>query len=70
MGALLMNHSTVLTASVSAYFYIESVKEITWNEDSFNQLVLPHDYKQIILAFVHAQLSGRDDFDDVIKGKG
>lgn len=65
-----MTRSMVLTAAHPAYFYIDSVKEITWNEDSFNQLVLPHDYKQIILAFVHAQLSGRDDFDDVIKGKG
>ncbi|KAJ0115112.1 hypothetical protein J7T55_001521 [Diaporthe amygdali] len=59
-----------LKAKTWVYFYIDSVKEIIWNEDSFNQLVLPQDYKQIVLAFVHAQLSHRDDFDDVIKGKG
>ncbi|KPM40505.1 hypothetical protein AK830_g6047 [Neonectria ditissima] len=36
----------------------------------FDQLVLPHDYKRVIRAFVDAQMSGLDDFDDVIKGKG
>lgn len=60
----------ILTEVRLVYLYVDSVHEITWNKNSFNELVLPHDYKQIVLAFVHAQLSQRDDFDDVIKGKG
>ncbi|ETS81506.1 hypothetical protein PFICI_06508 [Pestalotiopsis fici W106-1] len=53
-----------------AYFYVDQIRDIIWNQGAFDQLVLPHDYKQIIHAFVDAQLSHVDDFDDVIKGKG
>jgi hypothetical protein len=52
------------------YFDVDLVGEITWGSSAFDQLVLPHDYKQTIRAFVDAQMSGLDDFDDVIKGKG
>ncbi|KAF5976572.1 TOB3 (member of AAA-ATPase family) [Fusarium coicis] len=51
-------------------FDIELVKDVVWSSTAFDQLVLPHDYKRIIQAFVGAQMSGLDDFDDVIKGKG
>ncbi|KAG5783998.1 hypothetical protein H9Q73_002356 [Fusarium xylarioides] len=50
-------------------FDIELVKDVVWNSTAFDQLVLPHDYKRIIQAFVGAQMSGLDNFDDVIKGK-
>jgi hypothetical protein len=43
---------------------------VLWSSTAFDQLVLPHDYKRIIQAFVGAQMSGLDNFDDVIKGKG
>lgn len=46
-----------LTEVRPVYLYVDSVHEITWSENSFQELVLPHDYKQILLAFVHAQLS-------------
>ncbi|KAF4437117.1 TOB3 (member of AAA-ATPase family) [Fusarium acutatum] len=51
-------------------FDIELVKDVIWSSTAFDQLVLPHDYKRIIQAFVGAQMSGLDNFDDVIKGKG
>ncbi|SCO39485.1 related to TOB3 (member of AAA-ATPase family) [Fusarium fujikuroi] len=51
-------------------FDIELVKDVVWNSTAFDQLVLPHDYKRIIQAFVGAQMSGLDSFDDVIQGKG
>ncbi|KAL9570764.1 hypothetical protein ACKAV7_005101 [Fusarium commune] len=51
-------------------FDIELVKDVVWSSTAFDQLVLPHDYKRIIQAFVGAQMSGLDSFDDVIKGKG
>jgi len=43
---------------------------VVWSSTAFDQLVLPHDYKRIIQAFVGAQMSGLDNFDDVIQGKG
>ncbi|KAF5640605.1 TOB3 (member of AAA-ATPase family) [Fusarium sp. NRRL 52700] len=51
-------------------FDIELVQDVVWSSTAFDQLVLPHDYKRIIQAFVGAQMSGLDNFDDVIKGKG
>ncbi|KAF5625509.1 AAA family ATPase [Fusarium sp. NRRL 25303] len=54
----------------SRLFDIELVKDVVWNSTAFDQLVLPHDYKRIIQAFVGAQMSGLDSFDDVIQGKG
>lgn len=51
-------------------FDIELVKDVVWSSTAFDQLVLPHDYKRIIQAFVGAQISGLDNFDDVIQGKG
>lgn len=35
-----------------------------------SSLILPKDYKKLILAFVDTQAIYRDDFDDVIAGKG
>jgi hypothetical protein len=52
------------------YLDINLIQDIVWSNTAFDQLVLPHDYKRIIRAFVHAQISGLDNFDDVIKGKG
>jgi hypothetical protein len=50
-------------------FYVEQVKEITWNTNAFDKLVLPDDQKELILAFSESQLEG-SSFDDVISGKG
>ncbi|KAI8190769.1 hypothetical protein KHU50_000394 [Colletotrichum sp. SAR 10_65] len=51
-------------------FFIDSVTEVEWNEGAFDQLVLPHDYKTIVRAFVEAQMSSASGFDDIIRGKG
>lgn len=50
-------------------FYIDSIRDITWSTKAFDNLVLPEDQKDLILAFSESQLSG-SSFDDVIKGKG
>ncbi|KAH7272972.1 hypothetical protein MRS44_003472 [Fusarium solani] len=59
-----------LKAKDWGYLDINLIQDIVWSNTAFDQLVLPHDYKRIIRAFVHAQISGLDNFDDVIKGKG
>ncbi|KAL6356001.1 hypothetical protein LRP88_09586 [Fusarium phalaenopsidis] len=59
-----------LKAKDWGYLDIDLIQDIVWSNTAFDQLVLPHDYKRIIRAFVHAQISGLDNFDDVIKGKG
>jgi hypothetical protein len=51
-------------------FYIDSVKDISWNEDAFASLVAPAEQKELILAFAQSQSANRDRFDDVIEGKG
>lgn len=50
--------------------YVDCVKDIEWSSRAFEALVLPHDYKRIVWAFVEAQISHSDNFDDLVKGKG
>ncbi|KAK8242946.1 P-loop containing nucleoside triphosphate hydrolase protein [Phyllosticta capitalensis] len=59
-----------LKAKEWATFDVDNIEDIAWNTGAFDKLVLPNDYKRVIWAFVDAQLSLKDDFDDVIKGKG
>ncbi|KAH8589925.1 P-loop containing nucleoside triphosphate hydrolase protein [Bisporella sp. PMI_857] len=59
-----------LTSKQWVLFYVGNVDEIKWNKDAFQRLVLPHDYKEIILAFVDSQLNKEDKFDDIVQGKG
>ncbi|KAF4810157.1 hypothetical protein CGCSCA5_v010820 [Colletotrichum siamense] len=58
-----------LTSKKWGLFFIDSVTEVEWNEGAFDQLVLPHDYKTIVRAFVEAQISSASGFDDIIRGK-
>jgi hypothetical protein len=51
-------------------FFIDSVQDITWNEDAFDSLVAPQEQKDLILSFAESQAKSRDDFDDFIQGKG
>ena len=51
-------------------FWIDSVKDIVWNDKAFESLVLPSDQKKLILAFAESQVKHAQAFDDVIKGKG
>ena len=52
------------------YLSVDHVHDIEWNNEAFEQLVLPHDYKQLIFAFVESQMNYSTDFDDIIRGKG
>ncbi|KAK2617020.1 hypothetical protein QQS21_000111 [Conoideocrella luteorostrata] len=49
---------------------IRHMKEVVWNDDAFPSLILPQGHKGLILAFVNGQLTDKQDFDDVIEGKG
>lgn len=51
-------------------FSINSVKEIKYNDDAFDSLVLPEDHKELILALTESQVANKETFDDVIQGKG
>jgi hypothetical protein len=54
-------------------FNLDSVKEIVWDSQAFDSLVLPQDQqdlKTLILAFANAQSKQVDSFDDVVQGKG
>ncbi|KUJ17445.1 P-loop containing nucleoside triphosphate hydrolase protein [Mollisia scopiformis] len=51
-------------------FFVDSVSEIVWNSSAFANLVLPEDQKELILAFAESQVKYKDNFDDVISGKG
>lgn len=50
-------------------FDAEKVEDVEWNEDAFDNLVLPADRKHLLQSLVeaHHQELG---FDDFIKGKG
>jgi hypothetical protein len=59
-----------LTSKQWVSLYVDNILDISWNEEAFERLVLPHDYKRLIQAFVHTQLSAVDNFDDIMSGKG
>ncbi|EXJ54392.1 hypothetical protein A1O7_09731 [Cladophialophora yegresii CBS 114405] len=52
------------------WFYVDQVEEIKFAENAFASLVLPKEQKSLIRAFVESQVKYKDDFDDVIAGKG
>lgn len=51
-------------------FFVDLVDGINWNNHAFQNLVLPDDQKELILSFAESQVTNREDFDDVIQGKG
>jgi predicted DNA-binding transcriptional regulator YafY len=51
-------------------FNVDRIRDVEWNEEPFNNLVLPEGYKDLILAFVESQLKQNERFEDVINGKG
>ena len=69
----------ICTDSVRAYsfkdkkwflMFVDSLREITWDDDAFPSLVLPSDTKELILAFAESQVKRQRKFDDLIRGKG
>ncbi|KAJ5595295.1 uncharacterized protein N7459_001503 [Penicillium hispanicum] len=54
-------------------FSLDCSKEIVWDSQAFDSLVLPEEQKNLkdlILAFAKAQSKQVDGFDDVVQGKG
>ncbi|KAA8621340.1 SpoVK ATPase of the AAA+ class [Pyrenophora tritici-repentis] len=51
-------------------FFVGCVRDIEWQTDAFDRLVLPRNQKELILGFTESQRKFRDTFDDVIEGKG
>ena len=51
-------------------FSIGFVSDIVYSETAFENLVLPEAHKELILALAESQVKHRDNFDDVIQGKG
>jgi hypothetical protein len=51
-------------------FFVNCVKEIEWQNNAFDRLVLPQNQKELILGFAQSQRKYRETFDDVIEGKG
>lgn len=39
-----------------ASFSIESISDVSWNDDAFNQLTLPPEYRELILATIQSQI--------------
>ena len=50
-------------------FDVDKIQEIEWNEDAFENLVLPPGRKELLQSLVEAHHRGLK-FDDFIKGKG
>lgn len=50
--------------------FVNSVREIEWQTNAFESLVLPANQKELILGFTETQRKVKASFDDVIEGKG
>jgi len=59
----------VSTTKFGWEFNVEKIRDIEWNTDAFNNLVLPHDHKCLLKSLVEAHHKDIG-FDDFIKGKG
>ncbi|KAK3060188.1 hypothetical protein LTS18_009123, partial [Coniosporium uncinatum] len=51
-------------------FFVSAVRDIVWNDQAFEKLVLPNNQKELILSFAESQNKPENTFDDVIAGKG
>ncbi|TDL27684.1 P-loop containing nucleoside triphosphate hydrolase protein [Rickenella mellea] len=52
-------------------FIVDHVHTFTWNEEAFENLVLPRDQKSLIRSLVEAHAgAGLERFDDFVEGKG
>lgn len=59
-----------LTSKQWATFEALNVTEVVWSHRAFDNLVLPYDHKELILAFAQSQLEHKGEFDDIVAGKG
>lgn len=70
MGYVLTTNLSTCIDTFLATFEAADVSEVVYSQNAFQKLVLPFDYKELILAFAESQLSHKDGFDDIIAGKG
>ncbi len=53
-----------------ALLHIKDLTHITWTEDMFENLVLPMEEKQLLLALTRSHAKQNSKFDDFVVGKG
>lgn len=51
-------------------FFVDEVKDVEFDNNAFETLVLEPDHKELILAFAQSQVKFKNTFDDIISGKG
>ena len=59
----------LIAASIGGYA-LDRVKEITWSDHVFQQLVLGNKHKQLIRGLITQHSSKASLFDDIVAGKG
>jgi len=52
------------------FFQVDLIKDVEYNSNAFETLMLESDQKQMILSLTKVHTDERLSFDDVIKGKG
>lgn len=50
--------------------FIDELSPVEWDENCFDQLVLAPRQKKLVQALVTEHITNKNDFDDIIKGKG
>lgn len=73
MIASVMVHGYSLKDKEWLSFYLDCSREIEWDSQAFDSLVLPQEQenlKDLILAIAKSQSKQMDNFDDVVQGKG
>jgi hypothetical protein len=50
--------------------FVDQIIPIKFSDNAFQSLVMPNEKKDLILAFVESQVKHKNDFDDIIEGKG
>ena len=57
--------------SFTVEFIVERVEYFTWNDEAFEQLVIPPKHKQVLKTLVESHNAGASKkFDDFVTGKG
>jgi hypothetical protein len=50
--------------------FVDQIIPIKFSDNAFQSLVMPDEKKDLILAFVESQVKHKNEFDDIIEGKG
>ncbi|KAK4945384.1 hypothetical protein LTR66_014394 [Elasticomyces elasticus] len=52
------------------WFWVDPIAPVVFNKDAFNSLLIPARQKSLVHSLVKTHVSGTDEFDDMIAGKG